>query len=129
MASSWYNELKRPPFTPPNKAFGIVWSILYLLIFISLGIYLFTPAKPNLPLTAGVLIVHALASVSWTPLFFRQHKMLAALFDILLLDVTLVVIITLFLQVSLVAALLLIPYLCWGLFATYLNLAFYRLNR
>jgi tryptophan-rich sensory protein len=127
--TTWYDELKKPRFTPPKKVFGIVWSVLYVFIIASLAIYFLAPSKPNMVITIALLIIHFTASFNWTGLFFNRKKMLAALFDIVIIDITLAVIITLFFQVSTTAAFLLLPYLCWGLFATYLNWGMYRLNR
>ena len=127
--TTWYDDLKKPRFTPPKKVFGIVWSVLYVFIITSLAIYFLAPSKPNMVITIALLIIHFTASFNWTGLFFNRTKMLAALFDIVIIDITLAVIITLFFQVSTTAAFLLLPYLCWGLFATYLNWGMYRLNR
>ena len=127
--TTWYDDLKKPRFTPPKKVFGIVWSVLYVFIITSLAIYFLAPSKPNMVITIALLIIHFTASFNWTGLFFNRKKMLAALFDIVIIDITLAVIITLFFQVSTTAAFLLLPYLCWGLFATYLNWGMYRLNR
>lgn len=127
--TTWYDDLKKPAFTPPKKVFGIVWAILYVFILSSLVIYFLAPSKPNLVATLIFLGVHFTASFNWTGLFFNRKKILPALFDIIVIDITLTVVIVLFFQVSIAAALLLLPYLCWGLFATYLNWGIYRLNR
>jgi tryptophan-rich sensory protein len=126
--ATWYDNLKKPRFTPPKKAFGIVWSILYIFIITSLTLYFLAPTKPNLAATITLLIIHFTASFNWTGLFFKQKKILPALIDIFIIDTTLAAIILLFLQSSIPAALLLLPYLSWGLFATYLNWGIYRLN-
>jgi len=126
--TTWYDDLKKPRFTPPKKVFGIVWTILYLFIFCSLTLYFLVPSKPNFAATITLLIIHFTASFNWTGLFFKQKKILPALFDILIIDITLAVIILLFFQTSMLAAILLIPYLSWGIFATYLNWGIYLLN-
>ncbi|TLU85625.1 MAG: tryptophan-rich sensory protein [Chlorobium sp.] len=127
--ATWYDELKKPPFTPPKNIFGPVWTLLYIFIIASLFFYFFSPVKPHPWLTGFILAVHFTASFSWTTLFFKKRKILPALIDLLLIDITLVFIIVLFSQASTISALLLIPYFCWGLFAAYLNLGIYRLNR
>ncbi|TCD47345.1 TspO/MBR family protein [Chlorobium sp. N1] len=126
---TWYDSLAKPPLTPPKKVFGPVWGALYLLIFTSLAIYFSTPLKPHFALTCILLLVHFTAGFSWTSIFFGRKRILWALADIVVLDLTLIAVITLFLKASTTAALLLLPYLGWGLFATYLNLGIYRLNR
>jgi tryptophan-rich sensory protein len=126
--STWYDRLKKPPLTPPKKVFWPVWAGMYALIFISLFTYFLTPAKPNFIPTFFLLVVHFTAGFLWTSLFFTRKKILLALFDLVLLDVTLTAIILLFSQSNLISALLLVPYACWCLFATYLNWGIYRLN-
>ena len=127
--NTWYAELTRPPLTPPNWLFGPAWTILYILIAISIILYYKSPGKEQVLLTSGILIVHLIVNFSWTPLFFGMQNPLLALLDILVLDITLVLLIYLFWQASTIAAMLLIPYLCWVSFATYLNAGFWWLNR
>ncbi len=126
--ATWYDNLNKPPFTPPKSVFGPVWAVLYIFIFSALIIYFLSPVKSNLIPVTVFLLIHFAASFSWTQLFFEQKKIFAALLDILVIDVTLVVVITLFFQVNTLAGVLLLPYLCWGLFAAYLNWGIYRLN-
>lgn len=126
--ATWYDNLKKPPFTPPKNVFGPVWSLLYILIFSALIVYFLSPEKSNLIPVTFFLLIHFAASFSWTGLFFGRKKILAALLDILVIDLTLIVVMTLFFQVNTLAGALLIPYLGWGLFAAYLNWGIYRLN-
>ena len=127
--NTWYQELTRPYLTPPNWVFGPAWTILYIMIAIAIIMYYSASGKQQVLLTTAVLVVHLVANFSWTPLFFGAQNPLLALLDIIVLDVTLVVLIFLFWKASTVAAVLLIPYLCWVSFATYLNAGFYWLNR
>jgi translocator protein len=127
--ATWYDELKKPPLTPPKKIFWPVWATLYLSIIASLAIYFLAPVKPYAMLTAVILAIHFTAGFSWTTIFFKQKKILAAFLDILVIDTTLIALIALFSTTSVPAALLLLPYLCWGLFAGYLNLGIWLLNR
>lgn len=125
---TWYDGLNKPRLTPPKNIFGPVWTMLYVLIFISLVVYFLTPSKPWFFTTVLFLILHFAAGFSWTSIFFGRKLILPALIDLLFMDVTLLVIIMLFLQSNVIAALLLAPYCCWCLFATWLNWGFWRLN-
>jgi translocator protein len=125
---SWYDSLAKPPLTPPNKVFWPAWASLYLLIFISLALYFFTPAKPLFLPTLLILIVHFMAGFSWTSIFFGKKLILPALIDLLFMDVTLAAVMWLFMLANPLSALLLIPYCFWCLFATYLNWGIWRLN-
>ena len=126
--NEWYSTLNRPPLAPPNWLFGPVWTVLYIMIAISIILYYKANDKPHLGLTSAVLIVHIISNLIWTHLFFRLHSPAMALLDIILLDVTLAVLICWFWKSSVVSGSLLIPYLAWVLFATYLNYGFYTLN-
>jgi benzodiazapine receptor len=129
MVNTWYQELARPYLTPPNWVFGPAWTILYIMIAIAIIFYYKASGKEQVLLTTGILVVHLIANFSWTPLFFGFQNPLLALIDILVLDVSLLVLIYLFWQASTAASVLLIPYLLWVSFATYLNAGFYWLNR
>ncbi|MEI6972218.1 MAG: TspO/MBR family protein [bacterium] len=126
--NSWYATLQRPPLTPPDWVFGPVWSVLYAMIAVSVALYYWAPARPYIWPVSALLILHLISNFAWTYLFFRLQSPLAALVDILFLDVSLVVLVGAFWCVSTPAAVLLLPYLAWVLFATYLNAGFYRLN-
>jgi len=127
--NDWYQELARPFGTPPNWVFGPVWTTLYVMIAVSIAIYL-----RNRPVHAGhsvtaLLIVHIVSNLIWTPLFFRLQSIALALVDIVILDITLVFLIVAFWKVSKPASILLWPYMLWVTYATYLNVAFLILNR
>jgi translocator protein len=127
--NDWYEGLQRPALTPPNWVFGPVWTVLYIMIAIS--IFLFVKNhKTGTGFGIYLLIaLHLVANLSWTALFFRVQSPGLALIDIIVLDVTLMLMIYNFWQTNRMASILLWPYLLWVLFATYLNFSFYILNR
>ncbi|MBU1537714.1 tryptophan-rich sensory protein [Myxococcota bacterium] len=127
--TSWYDSLARPPLTPPSAIFGPVWTVLYVLIAVSIGLYIFSPGKRSAALVFSILGAHLVFNFAWTALFFGLKNPGLALVDILLLDGTLVYLIVAFYSVSRLAAALLLPYLLWVCFATYLNAGFFFLNR
>ncbi len=127
--NAWYAELTRPPLTPPNWVFGPVWTVLYIMILCSIILYYRSATRQQLPLTTIILIVHIITNFSWTFLFFRLQSPLLALLDIIVLDVTLVALLVLLWKVSMAASVLLMPYMLWVSFATYLNAGFYVLNK
>jgi len=126
--NAWYATLNRPPLTPPDWLFGPVWTVLYAMIVIAIVLYFRAARKPNMRLTVVVLAAHLASNFIWTWLFFGLQAPAAALVDIVFLDISLVVVIVRFRKVRPLAALLLVPYLVWVLFATYLNLGFLLLN-
>jgi tryptophan-rich sensory protein len=127
--NEWYQRLEKPFGTPPNGVFGPVWAVLYAMIAASIYLYMKkrTPEAGYGPL--AILALHIIANLIWTLLFFRLNSIALALVDILILDVTLVVLIVLFWKTSRAASVLLWPYMLWVSFATYLNAAFLFLNR
>ena len=126
--TSWYSTLNRPALTPPGWVFSPVWTVLYITIAVAIIVYYGSGRKPHVWLTSAVLVAHLLANFVWTYLFFGLRSPAAALADIVFLDVSLVVLMTWFWKTNKVASLILIPYLLWILFATYLNCGFYALN-
>lgn len=122
-----YLLLNKPPLTPPGIVFPIIWTILYVLMGISYGII-----KSNYLTDDEIdkvyylqLIVNAL----WSVIFFSLKWRLFAFIWILLLIFLVINMIIKFYNKDKLAGLLQIPYLIWILFASYLNLAFYLLNR
>ena len=127
--NDWYESLQRPSLTPPNWIFGPVWTVLYIMIALSLFLFM-KNHKTGTGFGIYVLIaLHLIANFSWTALFFRLQSPGLALIDIVFLDFSLIFIIYYFWQMNRIASILLWPYLLWVLFATYLNFSFYILNR
>jgi benzodiazapine receptor len=127
--NAWYEGLKKPPLTPPNWIFGPVWTIIYLLIALSLYLYMRTKPKQHPEATVILLVFHLISNFIWTALFFRLQSPLLALLDIFVLDLSLAALIFLFQKTNKIAAALLLPYGMWVGFATYLNFGFYLLNK
>lgn len=123
-----YATLNQPALSPPGFLFPIVWTILYTLMGISSAIIYKSDDLDRtqaLKIYAFQLIVNFL----WTIIFFNLRQFLFAFIWLILLDVLVIVMIVKFHKISPLAAWLQIPYLLWILFATYLNLGIYLLNR
>lgn len=114
----WYAALILPPWTPPNLAFPIVWSALYIFIAFA-GWLIFASDQKDLKiLWIGQLVLNAL----WSWIFFGRHWVLIGAADIILIDILVVCLIVKAWSVGeRGAALLLSPYLAWILLATSLN--------
>ena len=125
--SDWYQSLIKPPFAPPDWIFAPAWSVLYLMIASALVLYILKPAKDKLP---GYIYfgVQLLLNLAWVPVFFSGYNPAGAFMIIVLLDIYVFVTLLKFYKISKPAGILLIPYLLWILFATYLNTAFLILN-
>ena len=125
--SIWCQNLVKPYLAPPNWIFAPIWTVLYILIFASLVFYIYTPIK-NKELGYILFFIQILLNILWSPFFFGLKSILGALIILILLDVVLVFTIVQFFKVSKIAGIILIPYLIWILFATYLNIAYLILN-
>ncbi len=126
--NAWYETLEKPPLTRPNWIFGPVWTVLYIMIAASLVLYVRNARKNNFPVPYIIIVVHLISNAIWTPLFFNLQTPTIALVDILLLDATLIYLVFHFWSRYRLSAYLLLPYLCWGSFATYLNIGFVVVN-
>lgn len=126
--NSWYSTLSRPPLTPPNWIFSPVWTVLYLMIAVSIFTYYKSSSKRHVILTTAVLVIHLSANAAWTYLFFWLQSPGLALIDIIVLDISLLFLIIWFWKARTFSGAVLIPYMLWIAFATYLNVGFYRLN-
>ena len=120
--------LNRPPLSPSGIVFPIAWSILYLLMAISL--YIVSETK-SLDIEKSYLIYIAQLIVNslWTLLFFGLKLRLFSFIWIILLIILVIIMIKNFYDKNKLAGLLQIPYLLWLIFAGYLNLMIYILNR
>jgi tryptophan-rich sensory protein len=127
---NWYAQLKKPKWAPPSWLFGPVWSVLYVLIFISFGKVFLGVWKTNLPLMMALpFILNLIFNFAFTPLEFRLKNNLLAALDVVLVLGTLVWAIITILPYAPWIAYLQIPYLLWVSFATSLQLTVTYLNR
>ncbi|MCK0127971.1 TspO/MBR family protein [Erythrobacter sp. F6033] len=122
--TAWFQSLNKPSIFPPPAAFGIVWSIIYVLIGFALAMVVSAWGAYGRGLAIIVFALHFIGNLAWTPVFFGMQNMTAALAVMGYVVVTLLGVMYVFWRVRKVAALLLVPYLCWGIFATVLNYQF-----
>ena len=122
-----YESLKQPFLAPPSFIFPIVWTILYVLMGVSYGIL-----KSNNLVDSEVNSIYYLQlffNALWPIAFFVFKWRLFAFFWLIALVLLIISMITTFYNRNKTAGLLQIPYLLWCIFATYLNLAIYILNK
>lgn len=123
----WYATLEKPFFNPPNFLFGPVWTILYILMGISLYLILISKSKKK-DLAVKVFFVQLFLNLLWSFIFFGFQNPFLALLEIIALWFAIFVTIRLFLPISKTAGYLLIPYIFWVSFALILNLSIVILN-
>jgi len=125
---SWYKTINKASFNPPGWVFGPAWTILYILMGISLYLVWTTSGSSLWKGGIGIFIVQLVLNFLWSIFFFGMHAPLLAFIDILLLWITILANILLFWQINPTAAYLLVPYILWVSFASVLNLFIVLLN-
>ncbi len=127
--ATWYAHLRKPPLTPPGAVFAPVWTVLYCLMGVSAWLAWRTRASSCRSSGLRMWAVQLVINFAWTGVFFRMHSPGAALFDLLLLILSVVLTMRPFYTIRPLAAWLLAPYLAWTVFALYLNVGVAVLNR
>ncbi len=123
-----YDFLKKPFLTPPGFLFPIVWTILYILMGYS-SYLIYNDNNYHSDCCLKIYAISLFVNFLWSPLFFGLNLRLFSLIWIIVLDIVVLYMTLCFYKVNKKAAYLQIPYSIWCLFATYLNLFFYLLNR
>ncbi|HMS33312.1 MAG TPA: tryptophan-rich sensory protein [Ignavibacteria bacterium] len=126
---TWYAALNKPAFNPPNWLFGPVWTLLYLMMGISLFIVWKEDLKNKVVKSAfTVFMIQLFLNTIWSIVFFGMQSLSGGLIIIILLWIMILITILKFMKISRVAGILLIPYLLWVSFATFLNFSIFKLN-
>lgn len=123
--NTWYASLAKPEIVPPNWIFAPAWTILFLLMGISL--YIVWNKGINKKQTTAFSIQLEL-NIAWSAIFFGLKNPLLALIEIILLWIAILATIILFKKTSKTAAILLLPYIAWTSYAMLLNYQIWMLN-
>lgn len=126
---SWYAGLQKPPLTPAEWVFPIVWNFLYFLI--ALAGWVAWRTAGSFPAAGGAMSLFAMQmmlNLAWSVVFFGMHSPGIASIEILFLLAAIAANMVAFWRINVVAGALLLPYLAWTLFATYLTFAVWFLN-
>ncbi len=129
IATGWYDSIGKPAWIPQGPVFGFAWTLIFILCAVS--IISFWKNRFRISSWGAILalfILNGILNVGWTALFFFTHWLGAAVFDAVLLEITVLAAMALLWHKERVAAYLLIPYAAWVLFAIYLNLNVFLLN-
>ena len=124
----WYKHLVQPALTPPGWVFGLVWTILYILMGVAAWLVWQRYGLAGAIWPLGLFILQLILNALWSYLFFGLNNPGLAFLDIVALWLTILATLIAFWQYYPPAGQLLLPYLLWVTFATYLNLQFWRLN-
>jgi tryptophan-rich sensory protein len=125
--NGWYAHAGHVAWTPPNWVFGAVWSVLYTMIAVAGWLVWMQRSSRDVRVPLSLFVAQFVLNALWTPVFFGGYEFLgdaalwAAAVIIITLDLLLAATVAAFWPVSRAAALLLVPYLLWVLYASTLN--------
>lgn len=127
---SWYHALHKPGWAPNENVFGVVWSVLYPIIF-AVNIYVFIRWRQGhiSTLVALPFWINLVANIIFTPIQFGLRNQLLSLLDIVLVLVTIVWAMYAIWPSAKWVSLAFTPYLLWVTIATVLQASIFWLNR
>lgn len=125
----WYYSLKKPDWTPPDAAFGIVWTVIFALAALSAVIaWRRDPSPGRRKWMIALFAINGLLNILWSLIFFRLQRPDHAMVEVVALWLSVLALIVFLYRSSLLASLLLVPYLVWVGAAALLNYEVVRLN-
>jgi tryptophan-rich sensory protein len=124
----WFAGLAKPEIMPEGWVFGLVWTLLYILMGLSLAVILHARRAKGRGVAIALFVVQLAMNLAWSPLFFTAHDVQAALWLIVALVAAAAITAVLFARIRTSAGLLLLPYVAWLVFAALLNFQIVQLN-
>lgn len=125
---NFYSEINLSVLTPPNMVFPIVWIILYATLVIAFDMVLNHADKQKVRPAAQAFTLNLFLQALWTYVFFYNAYFLVGFAVLVVLDFVTLAMMKIFYGIDKKAVWLLVPYMLWLLFATYLNWAVVDLN-
>lgn len=126
---TWYAGLVKPALNPPAWIFGPTWTTLYFLMGVAAFlIWRKGLERKDVKIALGIFIGQLVLNSLWSIIFFGLHNPGAAFVEIIFLWLAIIATIITFAKISKSAAWLLMPYILWVSFASYLNYAIWTLN-
>src|SRR3712207_2816432 len=124
----WFDALVKPEAMPPGWVFGAAWTVLYVLLGLALAMILNARGSGGRPLALTLFFAQLILNYAWSPVFFAMHQTRTALVIIAAMLVLSVAAAALFARIRKSAALLMLPYIAWLCFASFLNYQIIQLN-
>jgi benzodiazapine receptor len=126
--NAWFASLYMPPMMPPGWVFGAAWTILYVLLGLSLAMILHARGAKDRKRALRLFALQLVLNLAWSPIFFGFHQIQTALSLIAAMVVVTLAMVFVIWRIRVLAALLLYPYLGWLMFASVLNYQILILN-
>lgn len=125
----WYYSLEKPPWQPPDWAFGPAWTVVFAATATAGVLTWMASGDRERPIVAAAFAINAVLNVAWSLLFFRLRRPDWALAEVVLFWLSIVALIVICGNLDPRAGWLLLPYIGWVSFAAILNVTIVRLNR
>jgi benzodiazapine receptor len=127
---TWYQDLNKPSWNPPNWVFGPVWTLLYILMGVAAWlVWRLGWDNPQVRVALAIFGVQLLLNLFWSLIFFGLRSPGWAVLEIIILWGFILATTVQFYRLESVAGLLLVPYQLWVTFAALLNATVWQLNR
>ncbi|MDQ4420570.1 tryptophan-rich sensory protein [Sphingobium sp. DEHP117] len=126
--NNWFAGLVKPDFMPEGWVFGAAWTVLYTLMGLALAVILHARGAKMRGLAIVLFLVQLVVNYAWSFVFFRLHLVPEALWMIIGIFVLAALTTILFARIRIIAAVLMLPYLGWLVFAGVLTLSIDKLN-
>lgn len=118
----WYQALKQPDWKPPDWAFGVIWTSIFVLIVVAGILAWRRVAHPSQRVgIVALFAINSILHVLWSFLFFTAKRPDWAMVEVVLLWASIAALIVMFWKISRLASLLLVPYIVWVTVAAFLN--------
>lgn len=114
---SWYPALTKPSFTPPDLAFPVVWTLLYVMMAVAAWLVWRRSGWTRARGALGLWGLQLALNLAWTYLFFGLRSPGLALLEAVVLLLVLMATLVAFDRHSRAAVWLLVPYLLWTAYA------------
>lgn len=126
--TTWYADLNKPPFTPPNEVFGPVWTVLYVMMATAAWRVWRVADRETAQGPLTMFALQLALNLGWSVAFFGLERTGSAVAVIVVLELAVIATAFAFRPIDRLAALLMVPYALWVGFAAVLNIAIWRLN-
>lgn len=127
---SWYAALQKPSWTPDGSTIGVIWTLLYPVIFLTFGIVFYWAIRRKIPFVVALpFLINLIFNFAFTPIQFGLKNLPLATLDIALVWLTIVWGMVVIWRYSKPITLLQLPYLTWVSIASFLQFSIFFLNR
>jgi len=122
MMSGFYDSLDLPALAPPGAVIGAVWTVIYILTAAAiLIVWNRFKRDDTFNRIIWLFVINGVLNVMWSCIFFTREFIRLAIVDAAAMGITVLILISLIYPRSKWTSMLLLPYLVWVIFATYLN--------